>query len=119
MKGIAMSQELCPPDPVRAVHDLGGLTLGPVDLHEHPRTFYEMRVDALLQVLVKPATAAFKVDALRRAIECYAATEYQNLSYYDRWLGAIRTLLVEQQVLTDTEIDARIAALRAQAAAGR
>ncbi|MDB5729238.1 MAG: uncharacterized protein JWQ00_2443, partial [Noviherbaspirillum sp.] len=100
-----MSKELNPPDQARAMHDVGGLALGPIDLHEHPRTYYEMRVDALVQVLVKPAAAAFKVDALRRTIECYSATEYENLSYYDRWLGALCTLLVEQEVLTRSEID--------------
>jgi uncharacterized SAM-binding protein YcdF (DUF218 family) len=113
-----MNNEISPPGQERAMHDVGGLALGPIDLHEHPRTYYEMRVDALVQVLVKPATAAFKVDALRRVIECYSATEYENMSYYDRWLGAVRTLLVEQDVLTDAEIDDRVAALEARAAAG-
>ncbi|MFM1987338.1 MAG: hypothetical protein RJA99_295 [Pseudomonadota bacterium] len=98
-------------------HDLGGLRLGPIDRHEHPRTLHEMRVDAMLMLLTNPACGAFKVDALRRAIENYTATEYETLSYYDRWMKAIRQLLVEQGVLTDAQIDARVERLRATLAA--
>lgn len=98
-------------------HDLGGWRLGPIDRAEHPRTLYEMRVDALVMLLTNPACGAFKVDALRRAIENYASSEYESLPYYDRWLKAIRQLLVEQHVLTDAQIDARIELLRARRAA--
>jgi hypothetical protein len=112
-----MSQEPCAPDTGRAIHDLGGLALGPIDRHEHPRTLYEMRVDAMLVLLSNPARGVFKVDAMRRFVEGYSATEYENLAYYDRWLKAIRGLLVEQQVLTDDQIDARIAAIEARRAA--
>jgi hypothetical protein len=92
-----------------SVHDVGGRPAGPIDRTEHPRTLYEQRVDALLMTLVNPACGAFKVDALRRAIESYGVAEYEHLPYYDRWMRAIRILLVEQGVLTDAEIDARIA----------
>ena len=101
-------------DPPRAIHDLGGLAGGPIDRSEHPRTLYEMRVDALVMLLTKPTLGAFKVDALRRAIENYSALEYANLRYYDRWIKAIRVLLVEQRVLSDAQIDARITQLRAR-----
>jgi hypothetical protein len=113
-----MNQEPCASDAMRAIHDLGGLALGPIDRHEHPRTLYEMRVDAMLMLLVNPARAAFKLDAMRRAVENYTALEYENLPYYDRWLKAIHILLVEQQVLTDAEIDTRIAAIKARGATG-
>lgn len=98
-----------------AIHDLGGLAAGPIDRSEHPRTLYEMRVDAMVMLLTKPSLGVFKVDALRRAIEGYSALEYDNLHYYDRWMKAIRGLLVEQAVLSDAQIDERIAALRAKA----
>ena len=103
----------------RGHHDLGGLALGPIDRSEHPRTLYEMRVDAMLMLLTSPGCGAFKVDALRRAIETYTRVEYETLPYYDRWMKAIRVLLVEQGVLTDAQIDARLERLRAaRAAAG-
>jgi len=98
----------------RGVHDLGGLPLGPIDRHEHARTLYEMRVDAMLMLLTNPSCGAFKVDALRRAIEGYTRSEYEDLPYYDRWIKAIRGLLIEQGVLTDEQIEARVAAIRAR-----
>lgn len=93
-------------------HDVGGRRLGPIDRSEHPRTLYEMRVDAMVILLSSPGCGAFKVDALRRAIENYTTFEYENLPYYDRWIKAIRQLLIEQQVLSHEQIDERIARLR-------
>jgi len=94
-------------------HDLGGALLGAIDRHEHPRTLYEMRVDAMLMRLTHPSCGAFRVDALRRAIENYSRLEYEGLPYYDRWIKAVRQLLVEQGILTDSQIDERIEQIRA------
>lgn len=96
----------------RAMHDIGGLDFGPIDRTEHPRTLYELRVDAMLMLLTGPACGAFRTDALRRAIEEFSQEDYDHLPYYDRWLQAITNLLVEQQVLTRDEIAARVAAIR-------
>ena len=93
----------------RAIHDVGGLPGGPIDRAEHELTLYEKRVDALLMLLAGPKNAAFRVDALRRAIEDYAEQEYDNTAYYDRWMRAIRNLLLEQELLTQQEIDDKIA----------
>jgi hypothetical protein len=109
-----MSQEPCAPGSAHAVHDLGGLEFGPIDRHEHPRTLFEMRVDAMLMLLTNPMRAIFKVDAMRRVVESYTAAEYESLSYYDRWLNAIRKLVIEQEVLTDAEIDQRIVEIKAR-----
>ena len=37
--------------PTPGHHDLGGSPLGSVDRSEHPRTLYEMRVDAMVMLL--------------------------------------------------------------------
>lgn len=105
-------------DFARRQHDLGGLELGPIDRHEHPRTLFEMRVDAMLMLLTHPSCGAFKVDAMRRAVENYSRLDYEQLPYYQRWLKAIRQLLVEQGVLTDEAIDARLALLRTRQESG-
>ncbi len=101
---------------ISGVHDVGGLPGERIDRSEHARTLYEQRVDALLMLLVHPDRSAFTLDTLRRAIEEYSAEEYNTLSYYDRWMRAIRILLVEQQILTDAEIDARIAEIERETA---
>ena len=100
-----------------AVHDVGGLSFGPIDRGEHPLSFYEQRVDAMLMLLVGPKRATFKVDALRRTVEAFSEAEYDGTAYYDRWIRAIRDLLVEQEVLTRAEIEERIAQVRSRLAA--
>lgn len=94
----------------RAVHDVGGLDLGRIDRSEHAQTYYEKRVDALMMLMT--VHQAFRVDAMRRVIEEYAQQEYDGIGYYDRWVKALRNLLVEQEVLTRDEIEARVAAVR-------
>jgi len=96
----------------RGVNDVGGLPGGPVNREEHPETLFEKRVDALVMLLTHPQIGAFKVDALRRAVEMNSPGDYTTLGYYPKWIRAIRRLLVEQSVLSDAEIDARIGKLR-------
>ena len=93
----------------RAVHDVGGLPGDKIDRDEHELTLYEKRVDAMLMLLAGPKNAAFRVDALRRTIEDYAEQEYDNTAYYDRWMRAIRNLLLEQELVTRQEIDDKVA----------
>lgn len=101
-------------DADRAVHDVGGLCFGRIDREEHELSLYEQRVDAMLMLLIGPKRAAFTVDALRRAVEDFSQGEYDGTPYYDRWITAIRNLLVEQGILTREEIEARTAQVRAR-----
>lgn len=96
----------------RAVHDVGGLPGGPIDRDEHDPSHYERRVDALVMLLA--GHGAFRVDALRRMVESYAEQEYDSTGYYDRWVVAVRNLLVEQELLSRDEIEAHVAAVRAR-----
>jgi nitrile hydratase len=96
----------------RKVNDIGGLPAGPVCQDEHPNTLHEKRVDALLRLLSGPKLEAFTVDAMRRAIESNTEEYYRNLGYYDKWIRAVRDLVIEQQVLSRDEIDARVELLR-------
>ena len=98
----------------RKVNDIGGLPAGPVCKDEHPSTLHEKRVDALLRLLSGPKLEAFTVDAMRRAIESNTEEDYRNLGYYDKWIRAVRDLVIEQQVLSRDEIDARVELLRAK-----
>jgi len=98
------------------VHDIGGQTAGPLDLSEHALSSFDQRVDAMLMLLVHPNQGAFRVDALRRAIESYRQQDYDSLTYYERWLRAIRELVVEQDILSEDEITAKISELAAKQA---
>ena len=101
----------------RGVHDLGGQPAGPVDLAEHERTFFDQRVDAMMRLLAHPVHGHYTVDAMRRAIESLPRDEYFGLGSYERWVRAIRQLVVEKGLLTEDEIKRRLAALQAEARA--
>ena len=88
------------------VHDRGGWPdAGPIDKADHELSFWEKRTDALLVLLGSPDKHAIRVDELRRAIESLPPNAYETMTYYERWLTAIETLLIEKGVLTKTEID--------------
>lgn len=92
----------------RAVHDVGGLDFGPIDRNEHDLALWEKRTDAML-ILLASRKGVFKVDAMRRVIEDYGQQEYDRTTYYEKWIRAIRNLVVEQEVLAAGEIDRRMA----------
>ncbi|MCB1547272.1 MAG: nitrile hydratase subunit beta [Hyphomicrobiaceae bacterium] len=98
----------------RAVHDVGGLDFGPIDRDEHELSLHEKRVDALLMLLTGPKRGAFKIDALRRAIEEYSEQEYDRTTYYEKWIRAIRNLLIEQEIVTIGEVEAKMAVIRTE-----
>lgn len=96
----------------RAVHDVGGLDFGPIDRSEHDLALWEKRVDAMLILLVGPKKGAFKIDAMRRVIEDYGEQQYDQTTYYEKWVRAIRNLIVEQGLVSAAEIDARVEEVR-------
>ena len=98
----------------RAAHDVGGLEFGPIDRSEHDLALWEKRTDAMLILLVGPKKRAFALDAHRRVIEDYGEQEYDRTTYYEKWIRAIRNLLVEQEIVTREEVEARMAEVRAQ-----
>ena len=98
----------------RTVQDVGGLGLGPIDRSEHDLAMWEKRTDAMLILLRDNKRRVLSVDAHRRMIESYAEQEYDRITYYEKWIRAVRNLLVEQEVLTREEIEARMAEVRAR-----
>lgn len=95
------------------VHDLGGRSAGPIDREEHDPTLFDLRIDAMIRLLTHPSRAVFTVDAMRRSIESHSPEEYFGLTYYEKWLHAIRRLTVEQGVISEAELAARLERLRA------
>lgn len=100
----------------RAYHDMGGLPAGEIERAEHEYDFWEKRVDALMVLLSAPDKKLLRVDELRRAIESLPPEAYDNLGYYDRWISAIAAVMTEKGVVSQGELDARIAELKAKGA---
>jgi hypothetical protein len=104
----------------RAAHDIGGLNFGKIDRAEHDPALWEKRTDAMQRLLTSPGKRAFSVDGLRRVIEDYGEQVYDRTTYYEKWIRALRNLVVEQELMTRAELEARMAEVRARhAKAGR
>ena len=98
---------------VKSVHDMGGDPAGPIQRAEHARTLFDQRVDAMLRLLAHPQKGYFTVDAMRRCIESLDPEAYHDLSYYERWLRAVRQLAIERGLVGQAELEQRMATLAA------
>jgi nitrile hydratase subunit beta len=91
----------------RRIHDRGGWPdAGPIERTEYAYTLWEKRTDAIRGVL--GAKQIIRTDELRRAVESIEPRQYEQLSYYERWIVAIEALLVEKGLLTRAEIDRKM-----------
>ena len=101
---------------MNGVHDVGGMDgFGPVERESGEPVFHEAwerRVFALFL----PAAFAGKlaVDEFRQAIERMGPLEYLQTSYYEHWLHAFETLLVDRGLVTKDELAAGHAASGAE-----
>jgi hypothetical protein len=102
----------------RANHDVGGLEAGPIEQKEHRLSLSERRVDAMMQLLFSPDRRIFNIDEMRRAIETLPVEVYERYNYYERWMMAMRNLLVEKGILSDDEIAAKMADVRQRLSLG-
>ena len=91
----------------RRHHDMGGLPAGPVDRSEHELSDWEILADAVNQALGEKGVK--RTDEMRRAREDMDSEVYRSLSYYERWIASIETILTEKKILTRDEIDRKVA----------
>jgi nitrile hydratase subunit beta len=96
---------------------MGGMHgFGPVLRERDEPVFHaewERRMFAL--ALAAMGRRSFNIDEYRRTIERMPPAQYLAASYYERWLYALETLLIEKGVVARTEIEVVMAALRAHA----
>jgi len=109
---------------MNGIHDMGGMDgFGPVTREANEPIFHadwERRVLAIVSVAM--AAAEFNIDEFRHAIERIPPGQYLASSYYERWLSAAETLLVERGLVTREELIAKLndaaESLRTQIASG-
>ena len=99
---------------MRAPHDIGGLPAGPVDTEPHAATLWEKRIDAINVLLSDEKRRILSSDERRLAIESLGEEVYRTLGYYERWTAAATRLLLQKGILSQDEIDAKIAEIRAR-----
>jgi nitrile hydratase subunit beta len=92
---------------MNGVHDMGGMQcMGAVRHERNEPVFHERwegRVFALM--LASAASRKWNIDAMRSAIESIPAPEYLRMSYYEKWLAALRELLVKRELVTRAEVE--------------
>lgn len=98
---------------MRGPNDMGGLPAGPIDTTAHDMTFWEKQIDAISQLLGREECGVLHSGENRRSIESLGDDVYRTLGYYERWTAGIARLLLEKNILTQDEIDRKIAQLRA------
>jgi len=97
-------------------HDVAGQLHthgGEIARDEHDPTYWERRVDAMSRLLMREDILVDFAE-LRAGVESLSPEDYENLGYFERWAKSFRILLVNKGVLTNAEIDERIALLQAE-----
>ena len=94
--------------------DLGGIAdAGPVVREEYDASIKDKRIDAM-SMLLRRVDDRLTSDTSRRAQEELDEPIYDTIQYYDRWLVAMRTNLLNLGYLTEDEIAAKIAEIKAR-----
>ncbi len=101
----------------RRVHDIGGLPAGAIDTSHHGEADWHRMATALSMALGPGQRGLTRVDERRRATEDLG-DDYMRLGYFDRSVQAGANLLIEKGVLTQREIDQRMAEIKARRVAG-
>jgi len=90
------------------VNDVGGMQgFGTVDQESDEPPFHsdwEAHVFAMNRALI--GNGVYNLDEFRDAVERMDPQHYLESSYYEKWLHAISTLLVEKGVLSAAELPA-------------
>jgi len=101
-------------------HDLGGEIPigkdGEIDREDHDFAHWERQVDAIIYLL---GDKGYMTDSaqLRVNIEELGPDAYTAYSYYERWAASAVTHCLRRGIVTEDEIAAKVAEIRARDAA--
>ncbi|MBU8546919.1 MULTISPECIES: nitrile hydratase subunit alpha [Roseomonadaceae] len=93
-------------------HDAGGRFDGPVMREEHEAAHWEKEADAIRMLLA--GHRLFTTDESRRMQEQLDSATYWAMPYYERWILAFSSLLIEKGTLPEAALLAEEARLRAE-----
>ena len=94
---------------MNGIHDLGGKHgVGELEVEKDEPVFHSEWEKKVFGIFFGLAPHGFfNLDEFRHSIERMGAARYLSTSYYDHWLTAFETLLVEKGVITAEELAAR------------
>lgn len=97
--------------PARLPSDIGGDEAGPIDPTDHGMKFWERQANALRSSLQR--NKIVKTDELRRAAEDLG-DQYKKLHYFEITTSALRAMMIEKGYMTEAELRAKMAEVRAR-----
>jgi nitrile hydratase subunit alpha len=86
-------------------HDLGGQELGEIIVTDHPLTYWEYSIHALLVILAQKTPSLMTTDELRRGVESLEPTAYSGWGYYEKWSASMAQILLERGAILQDELD--------------
>ena len=90
---------------MNGVHDMGGMHgFGPVQIESNEPVFHAAWEGRVLALQARTRGRWYHLDEFRNAIERMPAARYLDAGYYERWLTALETLMVEKGVVTREEL---------------
>ena len=89
---------------------MGGLPAGKVKPTEHAYTDWELRVDAMMMLLVGVVGGGKRmtVDELRKNIESLPPADYDKMGYYERWVISLTQTMIQRGVITTDELASKL-----------
>lgn len=94
-------------------HDMGGQPAGPMETSEHDLSYWERRIESMLSLCFRKGLLKDAAE-LRHRIEGLGPDAYEKLSYYERWAAALTARLTELNVVSEQEVQAKMAAIKAR-----
>ena len=90
---------------------MGGLPAGKVKPTEHAYADWELRVDAMMMLLVGVVGDAKRmtVDELRKNVEALPPADYDRMGYYERWVISLTQTMIQRGVITTDELARKLA----------
>ncbi|HEV7265809.1 MAG TPA: nitrile hydratase subunit alpha [Falsiroseomonas sp.] len=95
-------------------HDAGGRFFGSIQREEHEAAHWEKEADAIRMLLADGKRRIFTTDESRRVQEQLDSNSYWAMPYYERWILAFSSLLIDKDVLAEPEVLAEEARLRTE-----
>ena len=95
----------------RSHHDMGGLPAGKVKRAEHAYDDWQLRVDAMMMLLVGVVGGGKRmtVDELRKNIESLPPADYDRMGYYDRWVTSLTQTMIQRGVISTDDLARKMA----------
>ena len=90
-------------------HDMGGESAGPIDTTDHGMRFWEKQANGLRLTVVR--NNVLSLDELRRGAEDLGE-DYYKLAYFERTTSALRNILLEKGIVTETELAGKMNEIR-------